>query len=166
LTFPFIAVRLFTPNIIFTRQMPIATQISVLHIRNKLFDAAQDRHIHTEDALVVYLNEQKILWKMFDEKSILTMMSAIIKENNIKATPTCFIRYSATDVKKFVGDDEIWNGLTALKMHISAGKSDLRRGGTLLLVNIFASGQKMNCCIYDLFISRQMGGDATLLKEA
>lgn len=95
---------------------------SVLHIRKKLFDAAQDRHIHTEDALVVYLNEQKISWKIFDEKSILTMLSTIIKENNINATPTCIIRYSTKDVKKFVGDDEIWNGLTTLKTHISANK--------------------------------------------
>jgi thiol:disulfide interchange protein DsbA len=95
---------------------------NVLHIRKKLFDAAQDRHIHTEDALVVYLNEQKISWKIFDEKSILTMLSDIIKKNNIQATPTCVIRYSDTDVRKFIGDDEIWNGLTTLKTHISVGK--------------------------------------------
>jgi len=95
---------------------------SVLHIRKKFFDAAQDRHIQTEDALIVYLNEQKISWKIFDEKSILTMLNAIIKENNIKATPTCVIRYSTKDFKKFVGDGEIWNGLTALKIHISIGK--------------------------------------------
>jgi thiol:disulfide interchange protein DsbA len=95
---------------------------NVLHIRKKLFDAAQDRHIHTEDALVVYLNEQKISWKIFDEKSMLTMLSDIIKKNNIQATPTCVIRYSDTDVRKFIGDDEIWNGLTTLKTHISVGK--------------------------------------------
>jgi thiol:disulfide interchange protein DsbA len=95
---------------------------SVLHIRKKLFDAAQDRHIQTEDALVVYLNEQKISWKIFDEKSMLTMLSDIIKKNKIQATPTCVIRYSASDVRKFVGEDEIWSGLTTLKTHISAGK--------------------------------------------
>jgi thiol:disulfide interchange protein DsbA len=95
---------------------------NVFHVRKTLFDAAQDRQIHTEDALVVYLNEQKISWKIFDEKPVLTLLSDIIKKNNIKATPTCFIRYSATDVKKFVGDEEIWSGLTALKTHISAGK--------------------------------------------
>jgi thiol:disulfide interchange protein DsbA len=95
---------------------------NVFHVRKTLFDAAQDRHIHTEDALVVYLNEQKISLKIFDEKSMLILLSDIIKKNNIKATPTCFIRYSVTDVKKFVGDEEIWSGLTALKTHISAGK--------------------------------------------
>lgn len=95
---------------------------NILHVRKILFDAAQTKHIQTEKALVAYLKEQKISWKVMDEKSIFPMMSAIIKENNIKATPTCFIRYSATDVKKFVGDDEIWNGLTTLKTHISGGK--------------------------------------------
>jgi len=95
---------------------------NILHVRKILFDAAQDRHIQTEDALVVYLNEQKISWKIMDEKSIFPMLSAIINKNKIKATPTCIIRYSAMDVRKFVGEDEIWNGLTTLKTHISAGK--------------------------------------------
>ena len=95
---------------------------NILHVRKILFEAAQAKHIQTEKALVAYLKEQKISWKIFDEKSILTMLSAIIKENNIKATPTCVIRYSTKDVKKFVGDDEIWNGLTSLKTHISIGK--------------------------------------------
>lgn len=95
---------------------------SVLHIRKMLFEAAQTKHIETEKDLVAYLKKRKISWKIFDEKSILTMLSAIIKENNILATPTCVVRYSATDVKKIVGDDEIWNGLTTLKTHISASK--------------------------------------------
>jgi thiol:disulfide interchange protein DsbA len=95
---------------------------NILHVRKILFDAAQDKHIQTEDALVVYLNEQKISWKIFDEKSILKMLSDIIRKNKITNTPTCLIRYSAMDVRKFVGEDEIWSGLTALKTHISAGK--------------------------------------------
>jgi thiol:disulfide interchange protein DsbA len=95
---------------------------SALHIRKKLFDAAQDRHIHTEDALVVYLNEQKISWKTFDEKPILTILSDIIRKNMIASTPTCIIKYSSTDEKKYIGDDKIWEGLTKLKTHISAGK--------------------------------------------
>ena len=95
---------------------------NIFHVRKILFDAAQAKHIQTEKALVAYLKEQKVSWKIMDEKSIFLKLSAIIKENNIKATPTCVIRYSATDVKKFVGDDEIWNGLTTLKTHISTGK--------------------------------------------
>ena len=95
---------------------------NVLHIRKILFDAAQVKHIQTEDALVAYLKEQKISWKILDEKSILPMLSTIIKENKITATPTCIIKYSATDVKKYIGDGEIWNGLTKLKAHLGIGK--------------------------------------------
>ncbi|KQC05909.1 MAG: hypothetical protein APR62_09005 [Smithella sp. SDB] len=95
---------------------------NILRVRKTLFDAAQVKHIQKEDALIIYLNEQKILWKAMDEKSIFTKLSAIIKDNNIKSTPTCLIRYSAKEVKIFVDDIEIWNGLNALKAHISAGK--------------------------------------------
>lgn len=95
---------------------------NIFRVRKTLFDAAQVKHIQKEDALIIYLNEQKILWKAMDEKSIFTKLSAIIKENNVKSTPACLIRYSAKDVKIFVGDIEIWNGLNALKAHISAGK--------------------------------------------
>lgn len=94
----------------------------VLRVRKILFDAAQDKHIQTEDALVVYLNEQKISWKIFDEKSILPMLSDIIRKNIITSTPTCIIKYSSTDVKKYVGDDDIWDGLAKLKSYISAEK--------------------------------------------
>jgi thiol-disulfide isomerase/thioredoxin len=94
---------------------------TILHIRKILFEAAQTKSIQKEEALIAYLKEQKISWKAMDEKSIFLMLSALIKENNIKSTPTCVIRYSAKDIKNFVGDDKIWNGLTELKTHISAG---------------------------------------------
>jgi len=91
---------------------------SVLHVRKILFDAAQDKHVQTEDALVVYLKEQKIFWKVLDEKSIFPIMSVKIKENEVHSTPTCVIKYSAKDVKKYVGDEEIWDGLTKFKAHL------------------------------------------------
>lgn len=95
---------------------------NVFNIRKTLFEAAMNRNIQKEEDLTAYLKKQKISWKIMDEKSIFTMLSAIIKKNAITATPTCLIRYSSTDVKKYVGTDEIWNGLNALKTHISAGK--------------------------------------------
>ena len=95
---------------------------NVFHVRKILFDAAQEKKIQKEDALIVFLKEQKITWKTMDEKSVFPILSKMIKENNIKATPTCVIRYSAKDVKNFVGDDEIWKGLSELKTHISKGK--------------------------------------------
>ena len=90
----------------------------VLHIRKMLFDAAQDKRIQKEDVLVAYLQENKISWRAFDEKSVFPLLSAAIKEHKINATPTCLIKHAAGDTKKYVGNDEIWAGLTALKGHL------------------------------------------------
>ena len=44
------------------------------------------------------------------------MLNAIIKKNAINATPTCLIKYPSTGIKKYIGSDEIWNGLNKLKI--------------------------------------------------
>lgn len=95
---------------------------NVFHVRKVLFEAAQDKRIQKENDLVAYLKERKITWKGMDEKSIFPLLSAVIKENKIDTTPTCVIKYSATDVRKFVGTDEMWDGLTKLKDHLAALK--------------------------------------------
>jgi thiol-disulfide isomerase/thioredoxin len=95
---------------------------SVLHVRKVLFDAAQVKRIWQEDALMAYLKDQKISWKAMNEKSIFPLLDAHIKENKIDQTPTCAIKYSATDVKKYLGADEIWEGLTKLKAHLGSLK--------------------------------------------
>jgi len=99
------------------------TGTNIFHLRKVLFNAAQDMHIRKEEDLISYLKDQNILWKPLDEKSIFPLFSALIKEYQIDATPTCAVKYSAKKVKKFVGTDEIWRGLTKLKTHLSAEKS-------------------------------------------
>jgi len=95
---------------------------NVLRIRKILFDAAQAKRIQAEDALVAYLKDRKVSWKRMDEKSIFPLLSAIIKENKIDTTPTCIIKYTATDTKKYIGTDEIWDGLAKFKAHLGIGK--------------------------------------------
>jgi len=95
---------------------------SVFYVRRLLFDAAQIKHIQTEDALVNYLTEQKISWKVLNEKSIFPIMSDMIKENKVDATLTRVIKYTPTDIKKYVGDDKIWDGLKQLKAFLTIGK--------------------------------------------
>ena len=90
----------------------------ILRIRASLFAAAQVNNIQKEDVMLGYLLEQKIAWKPYDEKPVFSQLSRIIKENSVRQTPTCFIRYSPVDVKKYVGDDEIWDGLTKLQAHL------------------------------------------------
>jgi thiol-disulfide isomerase/thioredoxin len=95
---------------------------NIFHVRKLLFEAAQVKHFETELALVAFLKEQKILWEPMNEQSIFPVLTAITNKNNIKATPTCVIKYSAKDVKNFVGGEKIWNGLTDLKTAISKEK--------------------------------------------
>lgn len=94
----------------------------ILHIRKVLFDAAQGKNIKMEDDLIRYLKEQKIPWKAMNEKTIFPLLSAVIKEHKVDSTPTCVIKYSATDIKKYVGDDEIWGGLTKFKAYLASVK--------------------------------------------
>jgi len=99
-----------------------ADAANVFHVRRILFDAAQVNRIEKEDALVAHLKTQNVSWKAMNEKSIFPLLSALIKENKVDQTPTCVIKYSATDVKKYIGTDEIWDGLTKLNVHVGSGK--------------------------------------------
>jgi len=53
-----------------------------------------------------------------DEKSVFPLLSLVIKKYKVNQTPTCVIKYSDTSVKKYIGEDEIWNGLTELKAYL------------------------------------------------
>ena len=77
----------------------------VFHIRKTLFAAAQEKHIQSQDDLINYLKKEKIAGKGFDEKPVFQMWSNLIKQYKVDRTPTCFIRYSAKETKKYVGDE-------------------------------------------------------------
>lgn len=97
---------------------------NILRVRKTLFDAAQGKRILTENALLSFLSEQKIIYKPYDERPVFQQLNRVIKQNKIDSTPTCVIHYSATDIRKFVGDDEMWDGLVKLKTHLGIGKNN------------------------------------------
>ncbi len=92
----------------------------ILHIRRILFDAAQIKSIKKEEELIAYLKEQNLPWKKMNEKPVLSLLNSIIKENKIDQTPVCIVKYYADGTKKYVGTDEIWDGLTKLQAHLAA----------------------------------------------
>jgi len=94
----------------------------IFRIRKTMFKAAQEHRIETKEALVNYLKEERIVWKEYDEKPVFQILNHLIKENKVDQTPTCVIRYSPTDIKKYVGEEEIGDGLALLKTLISAGE--------------------------------------------
>lgn len=99
-----------------------AGEHDILYIRRILFDAAQGKNIKMDEDLIAYLKEQKISWKAMNEKSMYPLLNAMMKENKIDETPTCVIKYSLTDSKKYVGTNEVWDGLTKLKAHLAKAK--------------------------------------------
>jgi thiol-disulfide isomerase/thioredoxin len=95
---------------------------SIFKVRKILFNAAQVKKIEKEDALLSYLVDQKISFKPFNEKLLFPALTTMIKKHDVKATPSCVIKYSAKDNKKFVGEKEIFDGLTALKKLLAKGQ--------------------------------------------
>jgi len=45
-----------------------------------------------------------------------------MKEHKVDQTPTCVIKYSPLEVKKYIGDIEIWYGLNQLRAHLAGAK--------------------------------------------
>lgn len=92
---------------------------NIFHVRKLLFEAAQIKNIEKENVLSAYLSEQKIALKPFNEKLVFPALTTLIKIHDVRATPSCIIQYSAKDVRKFVGEKDIWSGLMALKNYLS-----------------------------------------------
>ena len=97
------------------------TDEEIFRIRRILFIAAQEKRLDDREALLAYVKEQKIAWKSFEVKPVFSRLSQVIKQFKVDETPTCVIRYSATDEKKYGGTEEIWTGLTQLKVHLTTG---------------------------------------------
>ncbi len=93
----------------------------ILRVRRILFVAAQEKRIDDREALMAYMKEQKVALKSFEVKPVFSRLSQMIKQYKVDESPTCVIRYSATDEKKYGGTEEIWDGLTKLKTHLTNG---------------------------------------------
>ena len=94
----------------------------VLKVRSILFSAAQEKQILTEDALAAYLKKNKIDIKPMDEKPVFALMSSAIKEARVERTPTWIVRCTPGDEKKYIGEEQIMNGLQELKKQLKKAK--------------------------------------------
>lgn len=87
----------------------------ILHARKVLFELAVANAAVTEEALARKLQERWVAFKPYDPKWVFEILNRTIKEYKANATPTCFIKYSNTDVRKYVGPEEIRKGLADLQ---------------------------------------------------
>jgi thiol-disulfide isomerase/thioredoxin len=91
----------------------------VLRIRHVLFSAAKTNAIFTEESIASELRGQGIAFQPYDLTKVYTLMNELMKQHNIRSTPTCVVRYSDTDVRYYAGPKEIKGGLSLL---LSAAK--------------------------------------------
>jgi thiol-disulfide isomerase/thioredoxin len=87
----------------------------ILNVRKILFTLAKANTITTEEGLANALHKERIVFKPYDLKKVYAALDETIRKYNIRSTPTCVVRYSDSDVRKYVGGDEIKQGLSLLQ---------------------------------------------------
>ncbi len=90
----------------------------ILRARNILFSLAKSNTVTTEDDLANALRKQRVAFKPYDLKNVFAALTEIVRKHNIRSTPTCIVKYSDTDVRKYIGGDEIKKGLSLLQTHL------------------------------------------------
>ncbi|MFA5180452.1 MAG: thioredoxin domain-containing protein [Syntrophales bacterium] len=80
-------------------------------VRSILFAAAKEKSITTKEQIEAIYKENGISFAAFDAKAAFNSYSALLKEDNIKSTPTCVIIKNGQK-QRFVGGPGI---ITALK---------------------------------------------------
>lgn len=91
----------------------------ILHARRILFSLAKTRSAMNEDDLEKAFQEKKIPFTPYDVKPVYPLLNKIITTHKVKSTPTCVIKYSDTDIRKYTGLFEIQNGLAMLRASLA-----------------------------------------------
>jgi thiol:disulfide interchange protein DsbA len=83
-------------------------------VRNILFNAAVKKNIATKEEIEELFKIKGIRYTAFEPKPAFERFNALIKEDNINATPTCVI-IKGGKKEEFIGGDDIIKALKALK---------------------------------------------------
>lgn len=98
------------------------TYESALYARRVLFALARKRSALSEEELKVALNSQDVTFTPYDLKPVYPALNKIISTYKVKSTPTCVIKYSNDDIRKYTGTFEIRNGLGMLRATLGTAK--------------------------------------------
>ena len=83
-------------------------------VRNILFEASTDKSVTSGERIEAIFKEKGIPYAVFEARPIFEGYSILLKEDNIKSTPTCVI-IKGREKKAFVGGPDIVNALKSLK---------------------------------------------------
>jgi hypothetical protein len=87
----------------------------ILHARRVLFSIAKNQATADEEALSKALKAQGIVFEPYDLKPTYQALNHIIKTYKINTTPTCVVKYSDSDIRRYAGAFQIRNGLAMLR---------------------------------------------------
>lgn len=83
-------------------------------VRNVLIEASTDKTVTTQERIEAIFKENGIPYTVFDVKPAFDSYTALLKEDNIKSTPTCIIVKNGQK-KTFVGGPNVINALKSLQ---------------------------------------------------
>ncbi|MBE0557916.1 MAG: thioredoxin domain-containing protein [Proteobacteria bacterium] len=87
----------------------------ILNARKVLFELAIAKAAATDNALGQKLNQRGVAFTPYDPKPVYAVWNRTIKQFKADATPTCVVKYSGTDIRKYIGPDDIRKGLINLR---------------------------------------------------
>lgn len=86
----------------------------ILHARKVLFSIAKTNAVTTEENLASELKAQGVAFQPYDLSKVYITMNEMMKNHDIRSTPTCVVKYSNSDIRKYNGPEEIKRGLSLL----------------------------------------------------
>ena len=86
-----------------------------LQVRDILIEASTDDNITTQKHIEALFNKKGIPFSVFDVEAIFERYKNLIKDGNVKRTPTCVIVKEDQKKRRFSGGPQIVDALNALK---------------------------------------------------
>lgn len=94
----------------------------LLLARRELFELARRDPAADEKKIVRLFKDRNIAFKVYDLKPVYSESNRIIRQFNVRSTPTCIVKYSPSNVRTYRGISEIRNGLAVLRAATAKGK--------------------------------------------
>ena len=89
---------------------------SAMRARQVLFALAGKENVFWMDERIEEaFRKEKVAFTPFDFRTVQPELNGMIRKHRVDSTPTCVIRHSDSDTRKYVGEMEILKGLAALR---------------------------------------------------
>jgi len=84
---------------------------AAMKARHVLYGLSKQNLAKTEGEIEKAFAEQGVPFSVYDPKPVFNTWNRLIKEHKIQTTPSCVVKFSATDMRRYEGSAEIRNKL-------------------------------------------------------